>query len=49
MNKTEVQVTDLTVPDLAKLAKKGPVILTRNGRPLVSVKDVPDSTQPRLR
>ena len=33
----------LTVPDLEELVKQGPVILTRNGLPLMSVKDVTGS------
>jgi hypothetical protein len=33
----------LTVPDLEELVKQGPVVLTRNGRPLMTVKDVTGS------
>jgi hypothetical protein len=40
MNKVEVEGTTLTVPELAALAKQGPVILTRRGKPLAAVKDL---------
>jgi len=40
MNKVDVEATNLTIPDLTKLAKKGPVILTRKGKPLAAVKDL---------
>jgi hypothetical protein len=40
MNKVDVEATSLTVPDLTELAKKGPVILTRKGKPLAAVKDL---------
>jgi hypothetical protein len=43
VNKVELEKTTLTVPDLAELAKQGPVILTRNGKPLVAVKDLSGS------
>jgi hypothetical protein len=43
MNKVELEGTQLTIPDLAELAKKGPVILTRHGKPLVAVKDLSGS------
>jgi hypothetical protein len=43
MNKVELEGTTLTVPDLAELAKKGPVILTRHGKPLAAVKDLSGS------
>ena len=33
----------LTVPDLEELVKQGPVVLTRNGLPLMTVKDVTGS------
>jgi hypothetical protein len=36
----EIEQTELTVPELAALAKKGPIILTRRGKPLASVKDL---------
>jgi hypothetical protein len=35
-----VEREDLTLPDLAEMAKDGPVILTRKGRPVVAVKDL---------
>jgi hypothetical protein len=38
-----LEQTTLTVPELAELVKDGPVILTRNGQPLLAVKDVSDS------
>ena len=38
-----LEETTLTVPDLAELVKEGPVILTRNGQPCVTVKDVSGS------
>jgi len=38
-----LEETTLTVPELTELAKDGPVILTRNGQPLLSVKDVSGS------
>ena len=40
MKKVDVETTNLTVPDLTKLAKKGPVILTRKCKPLAAVKDL---------
>jgi hypothetical protein len=43
MNKVELEKTTLTVLDLAELAKEGPVILTRNGKPLAAVKDLSGS------
>jgi hypothetical protein len=33
----------LTVPDLEEMVKQGPVILTRNGLPMMTVKDVTGS------
>jgi len=38
-----LEETSLTVPELADLVKEGPVILTRNGQPLISVRDVSGS------
>jgi len=38
-----LEETTLTVPELTELAKDGPVILTRNGQPLLAVKDVSGS------
>ena len=35
--------TKLTLPDVAELAKKGPVILTRRGKPLAAIKDLSGS------
>ncbi len=43
MNRIELEKTTLTVPDLAELAKQGPVILMRNGKPLAAVKDLSGS------
>ncbi len=38
-----LEETTLTVPDLAELVKEGPVILTRNGQPWMTVKDASGS------
>ena len=38
-----LEKTELSLPELADLARKGPVILTRKGKPLASVKDLPGS------
>ena len=38
MNKVEVNDTKLTVLDLAELAKQGPVVLTRRGKPLATLR-----------
>jgi hypothetical protein len=38
-----IEETTLTVPDLAELVKEGPVVLTRNGRPWMTVKDASGS------
>jgi PHD/YefM family antitoxin component YafN of YafNO toxin-antitoxin module len=38
-----LEETTLTLPELAEMAKEGPVILTRNGQPLVAVSDVSGS------
>jgi hypothetical protein len=35
--------TTLTVPDLAEMVKEGPVIVTRNGQPWMTVKDASGS------
>ena len=35
--------TTMTVPELVQLAERGAVILTRDGQPLVSVRDVTGS------
>ncbi len=35
-----VEKTKLSLPQVAELAKAGPVILTRDGKPLATVKDV---------
>ena len=43
MKKVEVEGTTLTVPELAELAKQGPVILTRRGKPSAAVKDLAGS------
>ncbi len=40
MKTVPVEDTVLTADELARMAKKEPVILTRNGRPLVAVKDL---------
>ncbi len=41
MNRVELDDTELSIPDLAELAKKGTVILTRNGKALAAVKTLP--------
>jgi hypothetical protein len=38
-----VEKTDLTLPDVAELAKRGTIILTRNGKPLAAVNDLSGS------
>ncbi len=38
MNRIELEETDLTLPDLAKMLKTGTVILMRKGKPLAAVK-----------
>jgi hypothetical protein len=43
MNVMPVEESSLTVAELAELVKAGTVILTRNGQPLLSVKDVSGS------
>jgi hypothetical protein len=40
MKVVPVEKTDLTVGELAQLAKEGPVILTRKGKPLAAVRDL---------
>jgi hypothetical protein len=40
MTTVELQATDLTVPELAEMARKGTVILTRNGKPQAAVRDL---------
>ena len=43
MKVVPIEGTALTVPELIELAQKEAVILTRDGRPLVSVRDVSGS------
>jgi hypothetical protein len=43
MKLVSVEETDLNLTALAELAKDGPVILTRNGKPLAAVKDLSGS------
>jgi hypothetical protein len=38
-----LEETRLTVPELAELVKDGPLIVTRNGQPLLAVRDVSGS------
>ncbi len=38
-----LEETTLTVPELVELVKEGPLILTRNGQPWLTVKDVSGS------
>jgi hypothetical protein len=43
MKLVELEKSKLTVDELTKLAKRGPVILTRKGEPLAAVKDLSHS------
>jgi hypothetical protein len=43
MKKVAVEDTTLTADELARLAEKEPVILTRGGQPLVAIKDLSGS------
>jgi hypothetical protein len=43
MKLIELEKSKLTINELAKLAKDGPVILTRKGQPLAAVKDLSHS------
>jgi len=43
MKVVRLEETTLTLPQLAELVKEGTVILTRNGEPLLAVKDVSGS------
>ena len=43
MKVVPVEESDVTASQLAKMAKSGSVILTRNGRPLAAVKDLSGS------
>src|SRR5262245_40995161 len=43
MKLVALEQSDLTVPQLAELARKGPIILTRRGKPLAAVKDLSGS------
>jgi hypothetical protein len=43
MKVVPLEQTTLTMTDLAELVKEGPVILTRDGQPLLAVKDVSGS------
>src|SRR4051794_39494676 len=43
MKKVDLDKTVLTALDVSKLAKNGPVILTRHGKPLAAVKDLSGS------
>jgi hypothetical protein len=40
MKVIELEKTKLTIAELAKMAKAGPVVLTRNGKPMAAVKDL---------
>ena len=40
MKLVPVDQTELTVPEIAKMAKQETVILTQNGKPLAAVKDL---------
>jgi hypothetical protein len=43
VNIVPLEKTSLTVPELPELVKDGPLIFTRNGQPLLAVKDVSGS------
>jgi len=43
MKVVPLEESTLTVPELTEMVKDGPVILTRNGQPLLAVKDVSGS------
>lgn len=43
MKVVSLEKATLTLPEVAELAKKGPVILTRAGKPLAAVKDLSGS------
>jgi len=43
MRVVPLEKTDLTLPDIAELAKGGTVILTRKGKPLAAIKDLSGS------
>lgn len=43
MKRIDLDETRLTVAELAKLAKNGPVILTQHGKPLAAIKHLPGS------
>lgn len=43
MRALPLEETTLTVPELAELVKEGPVILTRNGHPWMTIKDASGS------
>ena len=43
MKVVPLEKTDLTLPDIAELAKGGTVILTRKGKPLAAIKDLSGS------
>ena len=40
MNTVELEKTQLTIPELAELAKQGTVIVTRKGKPMLAVKQL---------
>lgn len=40
MKVVSLDETDLTLPDIAKMARGGTVILTRKGKPMAAVKDL---------
>ena len=43
MNTIDLEKTALTIPELARLAKSGTVIISCNGKPLAAVKDLSGS------
>jgi hypothetical protein len=43
MKVVPLEKANLTLPEVTELAKEGPVILTRNGKPLAAVRDLSGS------
>ena len=48
MKVVDLEKSGLTLPEVAEMAKAAPVILTRNGKPVVSVKDLSRSDWERI-
>ena len=43
MKVLKLETTDLSLPEMAKLAKDGPIIFTRKGKPVLAVRDLSKS------